>query len=59
MEQIALDFFHTAESDVIFWTDVVDDKIYRGTLVGGTLTNIEVVVKTGLATAEGTHRPTQ
>ena len=31
----------------------VDDKIFRGTLVGGSLTNIEVVVQTGLATAEG------
>ncbi|KAI9558491.1 hypothetical protein GHT06_015278 [Daphnia sinensis] len=50
---IALDFYHSAEADVIFWTDVVDDKIYRGTLVGGSLTNIEVVVQTGLATAEG------
>ena len=50
---IALDFFHTPEADIIFWTDVVDDKIYRGTLVGGSLTNIEVVVQTGLATAEG------
>ena len=50
---IALDFFHSREADIIFWTDVVDDKIYRGTLVGGSLTNIEVVVQTGLATAEG------
>lgn len=50
---IALDFYHSSEADVIFWTDVVDDKIYRGTLVGGSLTNIEVVVQTGLATAEG------
>lgn len=31
----------------------MDDKIFRGTLVGGSLTNIEVVVQTGLATAEG------
>lgn len=50
---IALDFLHTSETDMIFWTDVVDDKIYRGTLVGGALTNIEVIVQTGLATAEG------
>jgi len=32
---IALDFFHTDEGDTIFWTDVIDDKIYQGTLVGG------------------------
>lgn len=50
---IALDFLHEPDADVIFWTDVVDDKIYRGTLVGGSLTNIEVVVQTGLSTAEG------
>ncbi|KAG8332250.1 Low-density lipoprotein receptor- protein 1B [Homalodisca vitripennis] len=50
---IALDFYHTEEADTIFWTDVIDDKIYRGTLIGGSLGNIEVVVQTGLATAEG------
>jgi integrin beta 2 len=32
---IALDFFHTDEADTIFWTDVIDDKIYQGTLIGG------------------------
>jgi len=31
----------------------VDDRIYRGSLIGGVLINLEVVVKTGLATAEG------
>ncbi|XP_042220954.1 prolow-density lipoprotein receptor-related protein 1-like isoform X2 [Homarus americanus] len=50
---IALDFYHSDDGDVIFWTDVVDDKIYRGTLLAGALSNIEVVVQTGLATAEG------
>ncbi|KAF4524352.1 hypothetical protein B566_EDAN007528 [Ephemera danica] len=48
---IALDFLHTNETDTIFWTDVIDDKIYQGTLIA--LTHIEVVVQTGLATAEG------
>lgn len=37
----------------MFWTDVIDDKIYRGTVIGGSLSNIEVVVQTGLSTAEG------
>lgn len=37
----------------MFWTDVIDDKIYCGTLIGSSLTNIEVVVQNGLATAEG------
>ncbi|KDR21144.1 hypothetical protein L798_04073, partial [Zootermopsis nevadensis] len=52
---IALDFYYKEDSNtvVIYWTDVIDDKIYRGTLVGGSLSNIEVVVQTGLATAEG------
>lgn len=50
---ITLDFYHTNGTDVIFWTDVIDDKIYRGTVSGGALGNIEVVVSTGLSTAEG------
>ncbi|XP_076069558.1 LDL receptor protein 1 isoform X2 [Oratosquilla oratoria] len=50
---IALDFYHSKEGDLIFWTDVVDDKIYKGTLLAGAIANIEVVVQTGLATAEG------
>lgn len=70
---IALDFYHKDNNtDMVFWTDVIDDKIYRGTLIGGckcyetsnlnissticsfiALSNIEVVVQTGLATAEG------
>ncbi|CAL4156177.1 unnamed protein product, partial [Meganyctiphanes norvegica] len=50
---IALDFYHHPDGDIIFWTDVVDDKIYRGTILGGALSNIEPVVQTGLATAEG------
>ena len=37
----------------MFWTDLLDEKIYRSTLVGGSLTNIEVVVQTELATADG------
>ncbi|RZF40959.1 hypothetical protein LSTR_LSTR013214 [Laodelphax striatellus] len=50
---IALDFYHSNETDLVYWTDVIDDKIYRGSLIGGSLANIEVVVQTGLATAEG------
>ncbi|KAK9892226.1 hypothetical protein WA026_019028 [Henosepilachna vigintioctopunctata] len=50
---IALDFLHTKDLDMIFWTDVIDDKIYRGTVVGGSLSNIEIVVQNGLSTAEG------
>ncbi|XP_050504790.1 prolow-density lipoprotein receptor-related protein 1 isoform X2 [Diabrotica virgifera virgifera] len=50
---ITLDFYHKNDTNMIFWTDVIDDKIYRGTIVGGSLGNIEVVVQTGLTTAEG------
>ncbi|XP_046700598.1 low-density lipoprotein receptor-related protein 1B isoform X5 [Silurus meridionalis] len=49
---IALDF-HFNHS-LLYWTDVVEDKIYRGKLseTGG-VTGIEVVVQHGLATPEG------
>ncbi|XP_050312267.1 prolow-density lipoprotein receptor-related protein 1 isoform X2 [Anthonomus grandis grandis] len=50
---ITLDFYHFNDTDMIFWTDIVDDKIYRGTIGGGSLGNIEVVVNAGLSTAEG------
>ena len=50
---IAIDFYHTKEKDFVFWTDVMDDKIYRGTLVGGTLSDIRPIVENGLKTAEG------
>lgn len=49
---IALDFYH-GPVNTVYWTDVIDDKIYRGSLIRGSLSNIEVVVQTGLSTAEG------
>ncbi|BET02800.1 low-density lipoprotein receptor [Nesidiocoris tenuis] len=50
---IALDFHHTPTMDYIYWTDVIDEKIYRGSLIRGSIANIEVVVQTGLTSAEG------
>ncbi|XP_022111824.1 prolow-density lipoprotein receptor-related protein 1-like [Acanthaster planci] len=52
---IALDFsYNTSE---IYWTDIIDDKIYRGWMDDNShnagLRNIQEVVSTGLATAEG------
>ncbi|KAJ6665385.1 hypothetical protein lerEdw1_003225 [Lerista edwardsae] len=49
---IALDF-HFNQS-LLYWTDVVEDKIYRGKLseTGG-VSSIEVIVQHGLATPEG------
>ncbi|KAK7940019.1 hypothetical protein WMY93_003345 [Mugilogobius chulae] len=49
---IALDF-HFNRS-LLYWTDVVEDKIYRGRLSeSGGVAGIEVVVQHGLATPEG------
>ena len=31
----------------------MDDKIYRGSIIHGSLINIQVIVETGLSTAEG------
>ena len=38
---IALDFFHSDEGDAIFWTDIVHDKIYKGTLLAGGKEGVE------------------
>ncbi|XP_031616659.1 prolow-density lipoprotein receptor-related protein 1 isoform X3 [Contarinia nasturtii] len=50
---IAIDFLLDNDTMQIFWTDVIDDKIYRGTLLGDVIRNIDVVVHSGLLTAEG------
>ncbi|XP_055918086.1 low-density lipoprotein receptor-related protein 1 isoform X3 [Eupeodes corollae] len=50
---IALDFLYRNDSVEIFWTDVMDDKIYRGHLVGESLRKVEAVVRSGLSTTEG------
>ncbi|XP_055692338.1 low-density lipoprotein receptor-related protein 1 [Lutzomyia longipalpis] len=50
---IALDFFYGNDTVQIYWTDVIDDKIYRASLIGDSLTNVEAVVQSGLSTAEG------
>lgn len=50
---IAIDFLMDNDTMQIFWTDVIDDKIYRGTLAGDVIRNTDVVVHSGLLTAEG------
>lgn len=50
---IALDFLFTNGTVQIFWTDVIEDKIYRGTVVGDSIRNVDPVVQSGLSTAEG------
>ncbi|XP_027843018.2 low-density lipoprotein receptor-related protein 1 [Aphis gossypii] len=51
---VTLDFYHANDGiDTLYWTDVADDKIFKGKIIGGSLTDIEVVVQNGLTTAEG------
>lgn len=33
---VTLDFYHdTNGTDSLYWTDVMDDKIFKGTIIGG------------------------
>ena len=55
---IALDFYYNrsssdGENSIIFWSDVVEDKIYKGNLILHSVTNIDTVVSHSIATAEG------
>lgn len=51
---IALDFLYINKTSIeIYWTDVIDDKIYRGQLMGESLRNVEAVIHSGLSTTEG------
>ena len=55
---IALDFYYNhsnseGENSIIFWSDVVEDKIYKGSLILNSVTNIDPVITHSIATAEG------
>ncbi|CAK1543699.1 unnamed protein product [Leptosia nina] len=50
---IALDWRRIERGVQLFWTDVVDDNIYRGTIIDNALSDISAVVQQGLSTAEG------
>ena len=51
---ISLNFFYGMDGQVsIFFTDVMNDKIYKGQLIQNTITNIETVVENGLTSVEG------
>lgn len=50
---IALDFLYYEDQIFIFWSDVIDDRIYRGELIQKTITNIEPIIEGGLNFAEG------
>ncbi|KAH9498800.1 Exosome complex protein, partial [Bulinus truncatus] len=48
---IALDFHYN--QSLVFWTDVSNDKIYRGEIQSNTVSKIEPIIEFGLATTEG------
>lgn len=50
---IGIDFYYSESESYIYWTDVIEERIYRGTISNGPITNVETVIQTGLATAEG------
>lgn len=51
---IGIDFLYSESESYIFWTDVIEERIYRGTIAGsGPINNVETIVQAGLATAEG------
>lgn len=50
---IGLDFYYSERESYIFWTDVIEERIYKGLLINGTILNPEVIIQSGLATAEG------
>ncbi|XP_052813760.1 low-density lipoprotein receptor-related protein 1-like isoform X2 [Mya arenaria] len=51
---IALDFYYNSEGyAVLFWSDVMEDKIYKGVMQGNELINVVPIVTSGLATTEG------
>lgn len=50
---IGLDFLYHNNETYIFWADVIEERIYRGALINGVVPNVDVIVQTGLATAEG------
>lgn len=51
---IGLDFYYSDNSEsYIYWSDVVEERIYRGTVSAGSIVNHEVMLHNGLAAAEG------
>lgn len=50
---IGLDFYYSPQESLIFWIDVIEERIYRGVISGGTISNVGMVLQHVLATAEG------
>lgn len=42
---VTLDFYHAKDgTDTLYWTDVMDDKIFKGKIIGGCMLNIKYMV---------------
>jgi integrin beta 2 len=53
-DTIVVDFLHTNNQTLLYWTDWADDSIYSATLsADASLSNIDTVVHSSLTTAEG------
>lgn len=41
---VTLDFYHGKDgtADTLYWTDVMDDKIFKGTIIGGCMLKIKI-----------------
>lgn len=50
---ICLDFFYSPPESFIFWIDVNEEKIFRGTILSGVITNVNMIIQGSLASAEG------
>jgi len=41
-----LDFYHAKDGiDTLYWTDVLDDKIFKGTMISGCMLRIQITNK--------------
>jgi hypothetical protein len=50
---ICLDFYYSPSESFIFWIDVIEEKIFRGTMSNGIITNVNMIIQGGLSSAEG------
>lgn len=50
---ICLDFYYSPQESFIFWIDVSEEKIFRGSISNGIITNVDMILQGGLSSAEG------
>lgn len=50
---IGLDFYYSDSESYIFWIDVMEERIFKGTMMNGLITNVNMIVQGGLVSAEG------